>query len=149
MQKLGEELTGYKPALLQELPLPPKLVAAIAEFNRLPKSHGARRRQRQFIGKLMRTCDYDGIVSAIDRQKTARQQATPQIPASSQTGDSDWCASILTAGDTEINTLLQTHPALERQKLRQFQRDHRHADEARKAAIKSKLEKYLALFTLP
>lgn len=148
MQKLGEELTGFKPSLLQQLPLPPKLIAAIAEFNRLPNSHGARRRQLQFIGKLMRACDYGGIVSAIERQKTAPQQASRQDPPSPQAGNIDWCCRILTGGDAEISALLQTHPELERQKLRQFHRHHRRADAARKTAIKSKLENYLAPFIM-
>ncbi|MCH7671634.1 MAG: DUF615 domain-containing protein [Proteobacteria bacterium] len=147
LQNLGEELTRFKPTRLQALPLPPKLVTAIAEFNRLPNSHGARRRQLQFIGKLMRELDFDEIISAIARQKMQglpdwRQQQQP-----AQSGGSACCARILSGGDAEINALLQARPELERQKLRQFQRDHRRADARKRTGIEAKLENYLRLFT--
>ena len=146
LQNLGEELTRFKPTRLHALPLPPRLVTAIAEFNRLPNSHGARRRQLQFIGKLMRELDYDEIISAIARQK---MQGLPdwrqQQPA--QSGGSECCARILSGGDAEINALLQARPELERQKLRQFQRDHRRADARKRTGIEAKFENYLRLFT--
>ena len=146
LQNLGEKLTRFKPTRLQALPLPPKLVTAIAEFKRLPNSHGARKRQLQFIGKLMRELDFDEIISTIARQKMQdlpdwRQQQPPV-----ESGGSECCTRILSGGDAEINTLLQAHPELERQKLRQFQRDHRRADARKRTIIEAKLENYLRLF---
>ena len=147
LQNLGEELTRFKPTRLQALPLSPKLVTAIAEFNRLSKSHGARRRQLQFIGKLMRDCDFDEIISAIARQKTQGLSDWRQQQQPAQSGGSECCARILSGGDAEINALLQARPELERQKLRQFQRDHRRADANNRTGIEAKLENYLRLFT--
>ena len=147
LQNLGEELTRFKPTRLQALPLSPKLVNAIAEFNRLPKSHGARRRQLQFIGKLMRDCDFDEIISAIARQKTQGLSDWRQQQQPAQSGGSECCARILSGGDAEINALLQACPELERQKLRQFQRDHRRADANNRTGIEAKLVNYLRLFT--
>ena len=147
LQNLGEELTRFKPTRLQALP--PKLVTAITEFNRLPNSHGARRRQLQFIGKLMRELDHDEIILAIARLKTqgladSRQQ---QQPTPSQ--GSEWCARILSGEDAEINALLQARPELERQQLRQLQRDHKRADARKRASIEEKLEDYLRSFAPP
>lgn len=147
LQKLGEELTTFRPSQLQQLPLPAKLIDAITQFNHLPNSHGARRRQLQFIGKLMRDCDYDGIISAIAHQKMQRLEDVRQQQPVQQTRISTCCNRILSGGDAEINALLQVHRELERQKLRQFQRDYRRADEGKRSAIKSKLENYLRLMT--
>ena len=147
LQNLGEELSRFKPTRLHALPLPPRLVTAIAEFNRLPNSHGARRRQLQFIGKLMRELDFDEIVSAIARQKMQDLPGGRQQQPPAQSGGSECCARILSGGDAEINALLQARPELERQKLRQFQRDHRRADARKRTGIEAKLENYLRLFT--
>ena len=50
LQQLGQKLTTYSSAVLRKLPLNEVLISAIEEYNRLPNSHGARRRQLQFIG---------------------------------------------------------------------------------------------------
>ena len=56
LRRLGEALVTLKPERLAELPLPERLRDAIAEARRLT-SFGARRRQIQFVGKLMRQLD--------------------------------------------------------------------------------------------
>jgi ribosome-associated protein len=62
LQALGRALTELKAADLDALAeqhpraLPEKLRQAIADYQRFP-SHGARRRQLQFIGRLMRDID--------------------------------------------------------------------------------------------
>ena len=147
LQELGEVLTRFKAKQLQALPLPPKLVTAITEFKRLPNSHGARRRQLQFIGKLMRDCDFDEIISAIAHQKMQGLPGWRQPQPPVQSDGSEWRARILSGKDAEINSLLQARPELERQKLRQFQRDHRRADANKRISIAAKLENYLHLFT--
>ena len=53
LQKLGVRLTGLKAAQLQSLQLPPQLLDALTEAQRL-RSRAALARQRQFIGRLMR-----------------------------------------------------------------------------------------------
>ena len=53
LQKLGVRLTGLKPGQLQGLKLPPALLDALSEAQRL-RSRAALARQRQFIGRLMR-----------------------------------------------------------------------------------------------
>ena len=53
LQDLGEALLGLRPKLLERLQLPEKLMDAFAEQKRLTNFE-AKRRQMQFIGKLMR-----------------------------------------------------------------------------------------------
>jgi hypothetical protein len=55
----------------------------------------------------------------------------------------------LSGEDAEINALLQARPELERQQLRQLQRDHRRADARKRASIEEKLEDYLRSFAPP
>jgi ribosome-associated protein len=64
LQELGEELIGLSPAQLESLRLEPDLLAAVLRAQGI-KSHGALRRQKQLIGKLMRSEDPDPIRAAI------------------------------------------------------------------------------------
>ena len=56
LQKLGEELIVLKESDLDTLPLDDGLREAVMEARQI-KSHGALRRQKQYIGKLMRHLD--------------------------------------------------------------------------------------------
>jgi ribosome-associated protein len=62
LRRLGEELVALRPERLHELPLSERLLDAIAEARRL-KSFGARRRQVQFVGKLMRQLDEESVAA--------------------------------------------------------------------------------------
>lgn len=63
-QKLGEELITLKPSELDQLPLDEDLLQAVVEARQI-KAHGALRRQKQYIGKLMRELDAEPIRSAL------------------------------------------------------------------------------------
>ena len=56
LQKLGEELLTLRADLVERLALPDKLVDALAEVRRISNFEG-RRRQMQYVGKLMRLLD--------------------------------------------------------------------------------------------
>jgi ribosome-associated protein len=56
LQKLGEELIALKQSDLDNLPLDENLLEAVLEAQQI-KAHGALRRQKQYIGKLMRHID--------------------------------------------------------------------------------------------
>lgn len=60
MQKLGEELINLKKADLELLELDPDLLQAVLTARQI-KSNGALRRQKQYIGKLMRYQDPEPI----------------------------------------------------------------------------------------
>lgn len=61
LQELGERLANSTPAFIASCALPQNLVDALQEFARLPHKHGARRRQLQYIGKLMRGLEPETI----------------------------------------------------------------------------------------
>ena len=66
LQKLGEELVTLREADLQAIPLDEELREAVMEARRI-KAHGALRRQKQYIGKLMGRVDPEPIREALER----------------------------------------------------------------------------------
>jgi len=65
LQALGEQLVGINNERLRQLTLTDNLLAAIIEAKRIT-AHGARRRQMQYIGKLMRTIDAAPVQAKLD-----------------------------------------------------------------------------------
>jgi len=65
LQDIGEELVGLNKDRLAQLNLPDNLLDAIIEDKRLTR-HEARRRQMQYLGKLMRTVDAKPIQAKLD-----------------------------------------------------------------------------------
>ena len=66
LQKLGEELVTLRESDLQAMPLDEDLRDAVLEARRI-KAHGALRRQKQYIGKLMGRVDPEPIREALAR----------------------------------------------------------------------------------
>ena len=66
LQKLGEELVTLRDSELLSMPLDEDLLEAVQEARRI-KAHGALRRQKQYIGKLMRHVDPEPITAALER----------------------------------------------------------------------------------
>jgi ribosome-associated protein len=62
LTRLGEELLTLRPQQMAALALPERLEDAIAEARRLT-SFGAKRRQAQFIGKLLRKLDEEQVAA--------------------------------------------------------------------------------------
>ena len=66
LQKLGEELITLRESDLQAMPLGEELRDAVLEARRI-NAHGALRRQKQYIGKLMGRIDPEPIREALER----------------------------------------------------------------------------------
>ena len=69
LQRLGEQLVALPLGQLETMGLPDELLTAI-EFAHKIKSRGARRRQIQYIGTLMRHIDPQPIEIALDCIRT-------------------------------------------------------------------------------
>ena len=65
LQKLGEELLTLRADLVERLHLSDKLLEALAEVRRITNFEG-RRRQMQFVGKLMRLLEPETLQAARD-----------------------------------------------------------------------------------
>jgi ribosome-associated protein len=63
-QKLGERLARLKDAELATLALPEGLLDALLEARRI-SAHGARARQFQYVGRLMRDVDVEALEKAL------------------------------------------------------------------------------------
>jgi len=83
LQDLGDELVALPPAELDALALPDDVRDAVIEGRRIT-AHGARVRQRLYIGKLLRRIDVEPIRAAlarqseIDRQRILREKSLEQ-----------------------------------------------------------------------
>lgn len=66
LQKTGVKFIDLSMAKLDTLPLTDNLRKAIIDAKSI-KSHGAKRRQAQLIGKLMRAADYEAILAAYEK----------------------------------------------------------------------------------
>jgi ribosome-associated protein len=75
LQELGEALIDLPPGEVDELDLPGRLREALEEARRI-KSHEALRRQRQFIGRLMREIDAGPVRDFLDRRQAVRDSDT-------------------------------------------------------------------------
>lgn len=73
LQDLGAELVKLPVTRLKHLPLTPDLDEALRLMARLT-DHEGRRRQLQYIGKLMRECDAEALRAALDTLRQGHTQ---------------------------------------------------------------------------
>ena len=116
LQQLGAQLIELPESVWSMLELPASLVAALSEARRL-HARGGRKRQLQFIGKLMRDIDPEPIRNYFEqvRLKTRKlAQAHHELEA--------WRDRLIEEGDPAIETFLEQHAQADRQHLRQLAR---------------------------
>ncbi|MFO7594407.1 MAG: ribosome biogenesis factor YjgA [Pseudomonadota bacterium] len=117
LQELGEELVELPSAKLEKIPLPEELAEAVALARRI-KARGGRKRQLQYIGKLMRKVDEEPIRQAMDLIKGESTRETARLHKLEQ-----WRDRLLEEGDNALTELLGEYPAADRQHLRQLMRN--------------------------
>jgi ribosome-associated protein len=117
-QALGEALLTLRADLMAKLDLPEKLLDAISEAKKITNFEG-RRRQMQFIGKLMRPLDTEPIRAAIDEQANGSAQLTLALHLAEQWRDK------LIASDDALSDWLTEHPSTDSQQLRALIRQAR------------------------
>lgn len=117
-QALGEALLTLRADLMARLDLPEKLLDAIAQAKKITNFEG-KRRQMQFIGKLMRPLDTEPIRAAIDEQKNGSAQLTLALHLAEQWRDK------LIASDDALGDWLSEHPDTDAQQLRALVRQAR------------------------
>jgi len=128
LQKLGEELLDLRADLLTRLALSDKFKDAIADAKRITNFEG-KRRQMQFIGKLMRLLDPDVLASvraALDEQANGSAADNLVLHQCEQWRDR------LVADENAAQDWLTQHPATDSQQLRALVR------QARKDAVPEK-----------
>ncbi|MDB5966139.1 MAG: hypothetical protein JWQ72_2639 [Polaromonas sp.] len=117
-QALGEALLTLRADLMARLDLPDKLRDAIADAKKITNFEG-KRRQMQFIGKLMRPLDPEPIREAINEQLNGSAQLTLALHLAEQWRDK------LVAEDDALGAWLTEYPATDAQQLRALIRQAR------------------------
>ncbi|MBP6242521.1 MAG: DUF615 domain-containing protein [Hydromonas sp.] len=136
LQDLGEELVALSKDALKKTPMSDELREAIKEYQRIP-THGAHRRQMQYIGKIMRNEDTAPIIEKLKQLKGSSTAATALLHRIER------YRTEMIANDAAITQFLADFPAVDAQPLRALVRN------ARKEAEQVKPPKaYRELFQL-
>ena len=123
-QTIGLKLTALNGRQLSQIPLTKELTHALEEYHRI-RSNEAKRRQLQFIGKLMRAADTQAIESALALVEGKSAQARYQMHQIETWRDR------LLAEDSALTEYLRKHPTSDRQLLRQHINKARTATDAK------------------
>ncbi len=114
LQALGEALVKLSPGQLTTIPLDGKLGEAIETAQRI-KSREGRRRQMQFIGKLMRDNDTTAIKKAYQELLDGRNENTKRFHALEQIRD-----QMIEQGPNAIGNYMENNPQADRRRLSQL-----------------------------
>ena len=121
LQKLGEDLLTLRAELMGRLPLSDKLVDAIADAKNITNFEG-KRRQLQFVGKLMRKLDADTLEqvrTALTEQHSGSASETLALHQVEQ-----WRERLI-ADDDAFADWVTRHPQSDSQQLRALVRQTR------------------------
>src|SRR5438552_18845185 len=110
LQTLGEALLNVSPARRAELELPERLIEALDAAQRITR-RGARRRQLQFIGRLMRDIDAAPIRTRLAQCADAPNAEKARLHAVERGRER------LLGGDRPLDRLCAARPAAARGRL--------------------------------
>jgi ribosome-associated protein len=124
LQALGADLLQLPEADWVVLGLPETLIAALRDGKRI-HAHGARKRQLQYIGKLMRAIDPEPVREHFQQLRLKSREQTRAHHELEH-----WRDRLIDEGDSAVEAFLALHAQADRQQLRQLvrqarkQRDH-------------------------
>ena len=121
LQKVGEDLLTLRPDLMVRLELPDKLVDAVSEAKRISNFEG-RRRQMQFIGKLMRLLEPAKLQAVRD---ALTEQHLPSAAETALLHQAEVWRDRLIADDDALGQWINLSPATDSQQLRALVRQAR------------------------
>jgi ribosome-associated protein len=118
LQALGESLVELSPERLDAIEMPEELRDAVREAKRITK-HEGRRRQMQYIGRLMRDIDPQPIRAKLDEWRGQSREATAALHATER-----WRERLI-EDDDAFTVFASEHPAADLQGLRTAVREVR------------------------
>jgi ribosome-associated protein len=130
---LGMELLDFSDDALRQLLLPDVLLDALRTAKKI-HSNGARKRQMQYIGKLMQDIDAAPVRQAIEnrnRQHATHTRTFHQLETLRE--------QLVTDGDSALPAVLAQFPHADRQHLRKLIRQARNEQETRQPPRASRL----------
>ena len=124
MKSLASDLLELSESQLARIPLDDDILQAIRQARQF-RSHGAKRRQLQFIAKLIRRTDPDPLIRAVAAFKDEARGLTAR-----QHRSEAWREALIESGDIALSELLRQRAGLNVQELRQIVRSARREHEA-------------------
>lgn len=115
LQRLGRDLAALPPERLAAIAMPEPLREAILAWQRT-RTHEGRRRQMQYVGKLMRGADEAPLREAVDAFRLGAAQDALALHQAEH-----W-RERLVADDEALTRWLAEHPATDAQRLRSLVR---------------------------
>jgi ribosome-associated protein len=113
LQELGVQLAALPDREIDDLDLPDALCTALRDLRRLP-THGAQVRQRQYIGKLMRSIDAQPLLAKLKERKQRHDVEIRHFQIIE-----GWRDRLLSEPQA-VDELLEEHPGADRTELTQL-----------------------------
>jgi len=133
LKKLGMELLEFSDDALRQLQLPETLLEAIRTGQRIT-SNNARKRQMQYIGKLLKDIDAAPLHEAVDARTHQHATHTREFHLLEELRD-----KLVLEGDKALPAVLALFPRTDRQHLRKLIRQARKEQETRQPPRASRL----------
>ena len=130
LQELGKELVGLSSVQLENIEMPEELLEAVI-FARKAKKREAKRRQMQYIGRLMRNIDSESIRNALENIRFGNLEKARSFHRIEK-----WRDAIKAGDDHVIEEILSSCPDADRQRLSQLARNAR-SEAAKGKSVKS------------
>ena len=119
LQSLGEQLMALPDSHLKDLTMPERLREAIVECKKMKLGEG-RRRQMQFIGKLMRDADPEPLREAVAAFELGHARNALALHQAER-----WRADLITDDKAVFSRWMDEHPDCDVQRLRTLIRNAR------------------------
>jgi len=117
LQDLGTKLVKLSNDMLSDIELSAELLEAV-KFAKTIKSHGALKRQMQFIGSLMRKIDPTQIEEAINNIEEGNYKKAAAFKETEK-----WRDELIAGNKKCMEEILSNYPLAERQQLTQLVRN--------------------------
>ena len=117
LQALGQQLVELPKEQFEKITLEENLYDAIVDARNI-RQHGARKRQLQYIGKIMRNIDAGPIQEQLNTIEGHSSQATQALHYIER-----WRDRLLEEGDHALEELVKQYQQADRQYLRQLLRN--------------------------
>ena len=116
IQTIGDELIVLKPDDLDKIHLPEDLEKAIHDARKITSKSGLKR-QRLFIGKLIRSYDHETLATQLEKVKHSHDTSTASFKKTEQLRD-----RLLTDGNDAVTEVINIYPNIDRQHINQLVR---------------------------
>jgi ribosome-associated protein len=137
LQTLGEELVALSTDRIKKIDIPDELRDAVREAQRMPRHDEAKRRQMQYIGKIMRNVEVEPIRAALALVRGESAGETAKLHRLER------LRTEFIADEKVVNEIAQLYPAVDLQHLRSLRRAALREQEQNKAP-----RSYRAIFQL-